>query len=53
MRRAPGNRRVEGSFYNNRAVVRADNGDFDGAALAFYRQADVFYGQTPLGGSKR
>ena len=29
------------------------NGDFDGAALAFYRQADVFYGQTPLGGSKR
>ena len=29
------------------------NGDFDGAALAFYRQADVFYGQTPLGGGKR
>ena len=29
------------------------NGDFDGAALAFYRQADVFYGQTPLGSGKR
>lgn len=27
------------------------NGDFDGAALAFYRQADVFYGQTQLGDS--
>lgn len=29
------------------------NGDFDGAALAFYRQADVFYGQAQLGSSKR
>lgn len=27
------------------------NGDFDGAALAFFRQADVFYGQVPLGSS--
>lgn len=27
------------------------NGDFDGAALAFYRQADVFYGQAQLGSS--
>ena len=27
------------------------NGDFDGAALAFYRQADVFYGQAQLGDS--
>lgn len=27
------------------------NGDFDGAALAFYRQADVFYGQAHLGSS--
>lgn len=27
------------------------NGDFDGAALAFYRQADVFYGQAQLGNS--
>ena len=27
------------------------NGDFDGAALAFFRQADVFYGQAQLGSS--
>ena len=27
------------------------NGDFDGAALAFYRQADVFYAQAKLSGS--
>ena len=27
------------------------NGDFDGAALAFYRQADVFYGQAQMGSS--
>lgn len=26
------------------------NGDFDGAALAFYRQADVFYAQAKLDG---
>lgn len=27
------------------------SGDFDGAAAAFFRQADVFYGQANLGGS--
>ena len=27
------------------------SGDFDGAALAFFRQADVFYGQVSLGSS--
>ena len=33
---------IEGLYYS---------GDFDGAALAFYRQADVFYGQAQLGDS--
>ena len=42
LRRAPGNPRVEGSFYNNRAVVRANRGDYDGAAED-YRKAYQIY----------